>query len=805
MKRIIKSLNRDWQYRADFQDAYISTDFSIGDGWEPASLPHTNIELPFNNFDESFYQFVSTYRRQIEVPALGNGERIILHFEGVMAEAKVWINGQEAGNHKGGYTPFDLDVTSLVEPESLAHLVVRVDSREREDIPPFGNVVDYLTYGGIYREVQLLVVPPVFVQNVFLRPQIHEGGGGCLEASVRLCNRGMTAVSKQVKLELKDASDTLVGWCEGSVEADCGETVLELALDVLPKIELWDLDSPVLYWGHVALFDGEEKEDAVVERCGFRTAEFTDKGFFLNGKKVNLRGLNRHQSYPYVGYAMPKGEQRFEADRLKKNLGLNLVRTSHYPQSRHFLDRCDEIGLLVFEEIPGWQHIGDEDWKDLSVLHVQEMVERDRNRPSVILWGVRINESGDDHDFYHETNRLAHELDPTRQTGGVRCFEKSELLEDVYTMNDFIHSGERGILRSRRKVTGKSHVPYLVTEHNGHMFPTKRFDQEQRLVEHALRHLRVLNQAIGDEQMSGAIGWCAWDYNTHREFGSGDRICYHGVADMFRVPKYAGHAYASQMSVDERVVLEPASVFAKGERDASQILPMVVFTNCESIVVHKNGRLIDEFFPDSVNFPHLEHPPIVIDDLVGRQVDELPYSARDKKRLREAMSLVMKSGLGALRLKHYLQMVSFLARKRMKFSELEELFMRYDLPWGGPEDIFEIRGMVKGVEVARRTYASGWGEILRAQADRDEMHCGDWDAVRVEFRVEDAQGNLMPFSQEVLNFEVEGPGEVMGPKSVPLTGGVAACWVRSHGSEGCIQVRGVTARYRSNAVTLSVK
>ncbi len=117
------------------------------------------------------------------------------------------------------------------------------------------------------------------------------------------------------------------------------------------------------------------------------------------------------------------------------------MRTSHYPQSRHFIDRCDELGLLVFTEIPGWQHIGGNGWKDIAVQNTREMVLQYRNHPSVILWGVRINESPDDDAFYRRTNAAAHELDPTRQTGGVRCYKKGSLLEDVYTYNDFFHDG----------------------------------------------------------------------------------------------------------------------------------------------------------------------------------------------------------------------------------------------------------------------------------------------------------------------------------------------------------------------------
>jgi len=184
------------------------------------------------------------------------------------------------------------------------------------------------------------------------------------------------------------------------------------------------------------------------------------------------------------------------------------------------------------------------------------MIQRDWNHASIVIWWVRINESPDSHDFYTRTNALAHVLDTTRPTGGVRYISESELLEDVYTMNDFILGNEenggnrpRTPLRPQLEVTGLDRVvPYMITEFGGHMYPTKNRDQEQRHGEHVTRHLEVLNAMYGDPQIAGAIGWCAFDYNTHKDFGSGDRICHHGVMDMFREPKFAAYLCKSGRS-----------------------------------------------------------------------------------------------------------------------------------------------------------------------------------------------------------------------------------------------------------------
>ena len=173
---------------------------------------------------------------------------------------------------------------------------------------------------------------------------------------------------------------------------------------------------------------------------------------------------------------MPKSVQEFDAEILKSELGVNAVRTSHYPQSQHFISRCDELGLLVFTEIPGWQHIGDADWKQQAVKNTDEMVRQYMHHPSIMLWGVRINESQDCDELYRRTNAVAHTLDSGRQTSGVRYIEKSHLLEDVYAYNDFSHCGDNAGLKPKKSVTTKKNNGYVVSECNGHMFPTKPFD-----------------------------------------------------------------------------------------------------------------------------------------------------------------------------------------------------------------------------------------------------------------------------------------------------------------------------------------
>ncbi|MBU1020366.1 MAG: glycoside hydrolase family 2 protein, partial [Firmicutes bacterium] len=538
-------LNYDWEYVPNYDLKYI-TEFPKG---ENVHLPHTNVILPYNNFSEKLYQFISSYQKVFQFKKTAK-KRYVLRFEGVMAYAEVYLNQQLVTSHKGGYTPFTVEVTKeLVDGENT--LFVMVDSTERKDIPPHGFVVDYLTYGGIYREVSIIEHQADLIEHALI-----DYSDDSLHVKLLMNNATKKSNVFTFNILLKNK---LIHSFQREYDPKVTHEVIEKV-----DLELWELEHPVVYTLEILINDILAYDSTFAAR----KIEMKTSGFYLNGKHLKIRGLNRHQAYPYVGYAMPSNAQKEDADILKFQLGVNTVRSSHYPPSRHFLDRCDEIGLLVFNEIPGWQHIGDKAWQEVAKENVKEMILRDYNHPSVFIWGVRINESPDNDEFYQATSQIAKSLDSTRPSGGVRNFKGSHFFEDVYTYNDFVHRGNNIGLEIPIKVT-KKEVPYLVTEYNGHMYPTKKFDDEWHRVNHAKRHLAVQNASYQNPNISGAIGWCAFDYNTHKDFGSGDRICYHGVMDMFRIPKYAASVYRSQR--DDVPFIDVLSNLNIGENEASEI------------------------------------------------------------------------------------------------------------------------------------------------------------------------------------------------------------------------------------------
>jgi len=757
--RNIYPLNRNWRYQPAKVEGAEKPDFDDAK-FERIVIPHTNIKLPWHNFDDKDYEFISTYRRRFKTPKTAGGKRVFVDFEGAMTASTVWINGVKLGEYRGGFTPFSFELTSHLRKDEENVLVVELDSTERADIPPFGYEIDYLTFGGIYREVSLRVVSPMYIDNIFARSKDVLSGSPSLEVDVFVAGKLDAKGPVMVEVELRDgekviakkqASLTATGATptpldpsaaiSGLVHASPGTrndaSRQTITLTALQGIQLWNLEKPALYTVAVRLLHSGHAIDEDTRRVGFREAMFTDQGFSLNGKVIKLRGLDRHQTFPFVGQAMPARSQRKDAQVLRNVLHCNLVRTSHYPQSRHFLDCCDEIGLLVLEEIPGWQHIGDKSWQAVAIDNVDRMIRRDWNHPSIILWGVRINESRDNHDFYIATNALAHSLDETRQTGGIRYFQESEFLEDVFTMNDFGFP-----------LLKPNHPRYLNTEFVGHTFPTKTTDDNERQREHTLRHARIHNQLASDPQYAGGIGWCAFDYNTHGDFGSGDRICYHGVTDMFRELKPAGYFYKSQCDPEEEIVLEPAFHWARGD-ESLMFTKAVVCSNCDHIKFSirpyrgekRDWVQVGELDPDRTEFQHLKYPPFVLD----------------------------ATGIKA--------------------------------EWGD----LRIDGFIKGKQVISKT-VSGHGVPRKFLliADDETLRADGADTTRVVMRATDEFGALCTYANDPVTLKVEGPADLIGDTPFSLIGGTGAVWVRAREQAGKVKLTAAHPRLGSQSVEFTL-
>lgn len=781
-------LNDDWLFTEQFEDSLAAPEYPENT-LQPVRLPHTCKETPFHYFDESLYQMVSGYRRHLLIPKNWQGKRILLTFEGAAHDSTVFCNGKKVGEHHCGYTAFTVDLTDNVLYGQDNLLCVRLDSRENLNVPPFGYVIDYMTYGGIYRDVRLEVKEKVSLSDIFVHTAIDFRSSPVtaqITSEITLTESNENVTIRQYYMP-KNTAAGQGSWnlfCEQTVSADttCDKEIALTAAITDPL--LWDTEEANLYILKTQLYQDNTLLDETETTFGIREAVFKKDGFYLNGRKLRIRGLNRHQSFPYVGYAMPKSMQRLDADLLKKELGLNAVRTSHYPQSHYFLERCDELGLLVFTEFPGWQHIGDDAWKAQAVANAEDMIRQYRNHPSIILWGIRINESPDDDAFYEKTNAVAHKLDSSRPTGGVRAMKKSHLLEDVYTYNDFLHDGEMPGCDPKKKVTSDMEKPYLISEYNGHMYPTKAFDNEERRSEHAIRHANVLDAVAGQSDIAGSFGWCMFDYNTHKDFGSGDRICYHGVMDMFRNPKLASNIYACEQ--EQTPVLEITSSMDIGEHPGCNRGNIYILSNADSVKMYKNDRFIKEYLPEMSPYKHLKHGPILIDDFIGDSLAQNErFRPKHAKEITDAMNLVARGSLNHIPKRLYLTALKLLLIYHIDFAEVTRLYTKYIGDWGGTATIYRFDAIKDGKVVKSVTKEPVREIRLEAEADHTiltEQH--SYDVALVRIRAVDDHGNVLPFYQEPVRLITEGDISIIGPDTIALQGGMGGTYVKSTGRSG---------------------
>jgi beta-galactosidase len=462
----------------------------------------------------------------------------------------------------------------------------------------------FYLFGGIQRDVELLVLDPLHVEwTYYTTPKIAPEA--VVQAQIRVRNEG-AARNAALAVRLLDERGAAVGAGEESARVEAGSHHdFRISLGPVRQPKLWHPDHPNRY---VVLAE-VQSEGKVIDRhrtwIGIREIGWTDDGRFrINGQALKIRGMNRHQTFPYVGGAAPNRLQRRDAQILKFELGLNAVRTSHYPQDPEFLDECDRIGLLVMEEFPDWQYIGKSaEWQENGVQAVRDMILRDRNHPSIILWGVRGNEASpreeDDREFYARTYAAAKELDPTRAPCGARLSDTWHgkfVPEEVVTVNDYSDWADPA--RWPQPATAK---PWLITEF-GHPRQFPVWESEGNLLTFARNWAHYLDGIYGRADIAGGFGWAAFDYNSP-EFNTPVAVTAHHCAnDIFRLRKgFSSWLLASQ--ADAALYGPMVRILSYHRRKAPEIL---VASNAEEVELSVNGRSLGRKKPSE--YPNLPHP-----------------------------------------------------------------------------------------------------------------------------------------------------------------------------------------------------
>jgi beta-galactosidase len=739
-----KELNYGWNFQEGFLQSWIEEPLS--DGVE-VDIPHCVKRMPVNHFSEKEYQGIYSYEKNFDIHPM-EGKRYFLRFDGIMLQADIYLNGHNLGHYLSGWVKVEVEITSHIQEHN--RLLVVVNSFEDEKVPPFGKAVDYLTFGGIYRGVYLLVREKNFIQDV----QVIKADRNGIQLKTTLTVDGEKPVYKLYDKDMRLVVETKTD-----------------SFDV-PSAHLWSIDDPYLYTLVVSIPSDEKKM-----RIGLRTIELDNRGILLNGKRIRILGLNRHQNFPGVGPALPKAAQEEDALLIKK-MGCNLIRTSHYPQSEDFLNKCDEIGLLVQSEVPGWQFISKEnEWRENFLYFIREMALKERNHPSLLSYGVRVDESIDDDELYSKANEICHQLDPNRLTTGVRNFKTSHCLEDYYGYNDFSCAGLSHGLDHPKSIKGAKGKPVLDTEHNGHMFPTKMYDPTDRRIEHALRHLRVIDDSLRYPNYLGAIGWCAFDYNTHQDFGSGDHVCYHGVADIYRNFKDAGYAYMSQ---GDNLMMHVSNVPVSGDQDEALVKPFVVFSNCDMIKLYRNGKYIADFYPNKKDFPHLRHAPFFIDDFIGETFEE-GLTPKESRIIKDALNYVGRVGMAHVEKRKLLRAVMILLRRHLDFDTVYSWYMKYISSWGEKANSYRLVGYKDGKETLSKTVEPSLSFDYQIEASKKVLINEEtYDVSRVSILYVDQNGIQQHYSFLPLRLETQGPVEILSDELVTLQGGSFAVYVRSH-------------------------
>jgi beta-galactosidase len=715
-------------------------------GYARVTLPHTVTGLSWTDWDYKSWERVWIYRKHFDSAAAGG--RTLLSFDGVMTNATVVLNGRVVATHAGGYLPLTAELTGHLRPRDNV-LAVVVDGRWL-DVPPDAlpggpPTMDYLQPAGIYRDARLQVVPRTYLADVFVCPQDVLGAGRAVRvtASVQAGElpRGETAT---VTAALLDGTRTLATARATTRIAAAGSHSVALTIRGTGPVTYWSPEQPKLYTVSTTLsYAGAAGRPGgthtVRTTTGFREAVFRPDGFYLNGSRQEIFGLNRHQLFPYLGMAAPARLQRRDAEILKTELNVNMVRCSHYPQSPHFLDACDELGIMVWDEPPGWAYMGDAAFRAQVLGCVRDMVVRDRNHPSVIVWATRLDETRNYPALYARAREIAYAYDGSRQTSGAMT-NRSEKgwAEDVFGYDDYNYSG--GQPRLAPPLRG---VPYLISESVGAFRPSFLwFDPPGPLAAQAYAHALAHEQAQADPGYAGLLAWCGFDYYSGPPPASdtGARIRnWHtmrspGVADVFRVPKPAAALYQSQADPAVRPVIVPA--FFWDDREAPGAGAMLG-TNCDRLEIFLGGRHHATATPDTATFGHLAHPPAFADLTVagGAPLPDLRVDGYTGGGARPAATLLMTA------------------------------------------------------DTSR--------DELRLTADHAAIVADGSDATRITFRATDAYGNHRPGVTGDVTLSVTGPAVLVGSNPFPFgeSGGVGGAFLRSLPGETGIAT--VTARHRT--------
>ncbi|MBJ6367477.1 glycoside hydrolase family 2 protein [Snuella sedimenti] len=634
--RNVFDFNIGWRFiKADVTGAQSET--FDDSSWSLVNCPH-GLELVGSEASGGVnYQGPAWYRKHFTPSDSLKRKQLKLHFEGVMGKCKVWVNGQLAGEHYGGYLPFSVDLSKGLKYGKENVIAVWADNSDDPDFPPGKpqSTLDFSYFGGIYRDVWLVSTNDIFVTNA--NDENIVAGGGLLvryenisEKSadvlcrVHIRNNNSKSQDLKVKVLLKDKSGKTVSVKSQDVSIGGNDDKsLSSRLKVASPL-LWSPWSPSLYRLELIIEnDRGDVVDGVAQHIGIRKLEMRGKdGFWLNNKPYpgKLMGVNRHQDFAYVGNALPNNGQWRDAV-LLKNAGTEIIRAAHYPVDPSFMEACDALGIFYIVATPGWQF-----WNDKPIFEqrvykdVRNMVRRDRNHPCVIMWEPILNETWYPDRFAKNVHDIVHEELPgngvftacDQQAKGQEHFDVvySNPHKVAFFHNNFPNTEANS---KRIQIDYESEARCVFTRefgdcpddwsaHNSPSRIARNWGEHGQLVQ--LKHYEnpdfvypsweALHKA--PKQHIGGALWHSFDHQR----GYHPDPFYGGITDVFRQTKYSYQLFESQRSKDNPMIFIAHEMTPMSEPDVT------VLTNCDEVrlIVYETDTLYAKPNKEHMKMPH---------------------------------------------------------------------------------------------------------------------------------------------------------------------------------------------------------
>lgn len=617
--RTVYSMNPAWRFHLGEVEGAWQKDFDDS-AWTLVSLPDGMEILPTEASGCVNYQGGAWYRKHFTPADDLDGKRLFLHFEAIMGKSKVWVNGQLVKEHFGGYLPVIADVTSCLKVGEDNVIAVWTDNSDDPAYPPgkTQETLDFTYFGGIYRDCWLIAHNPVFITDPNYENETAGGGlfvsfgtVGEEEAEVRLDlhvrNLSDRSFSGKAVFELYDKENRLVRTAEKSLSVGRGKARQTSARMEVTAPHLWEPDSPYLYQLHVKVVDRQgQVVDGYRRRVGIRSVEFKGKdGFWLNGKPYPypLIGANRHQDFAVVGNALSNSLHWRDAKKLR-DAGLRVIRNAHYPQDPAFMDACDELGLFVIVNTPGWQF-----WNEAPVFaervynDIRNMVRRDRNHPCVWMWEPILNETWYPEDFARNVADIIKEEYPYPY-----CYSACDVTargKENFPIH-FTHplNGGGGAFNTR---TLDPNIAYFTREwgdnvddwysHNSPSRVNRAWGEVPMLVQaqgYAKTDYQYTNYDVLYRNPRQHMGGCLWHSFDHQRGYHPDPF-YGGIMDAFRQPKLSYYMFCSQRpaTVNEQLISETGPmVYIAHAMTPFSPKDITVYSNCDEVRLTycKDGR-----------------------------------------------------------------------------------------------------------------------------------------------------------------------------------------------------------------------